>query len=170
MVDLSYAGLFAAIRNMPEASISSRFLLGEAPRLLFPFARRVLADAVRDGGFPPLMLEPIDFNGIYLLPARGEPSRCLTGGPWKYRPKPDPRLQGAIDEPRPFGLGSIGGLTLASRVLASGARFAARALCRGELRVGCVHRSPSASPIMFRALFAEGCCSARPSSRCSVAR
>ncbi|HVJ00558.1 MAG TPA: protein-export chaperone SecB, partial [Sphingomonas sp.] len=42
------------------------FLLGEAPRILFPFARRVLADAVRDGGFPPLMLEPIDFGGIYL--------------------------------------------------------------------------------------------------------
>jgi preprotein translocase subunit SecB len=42
------------------------FLLGEAPRILFPFARRVIADAVRDGGFPPLMLEPIDFTGIYL--------------------------------------------------------------------------------------------------------
>ena len=41
-------------------------IYAEAPRLLFPFARRVLADAVRDAGFPPLMLEPIDFNALYL--------------------------------------------------------------------------------------------------------
>jgi protein-export chaperone SecB len=41
------------------------FLLAEAPRILFPFARRVLADSVRDGGFPPLMLEPIDFAALY---------------------------------------------------------------------------------------------------------
>src|SRR3569623_1786606 len=54
LVDLSYAGLFG-LRNIPEEHIQP-FLLGEAPRLLFPFARRVLADAVRDGGFPPLML------------------------------------------------------------------------------------------------------------------
>jgi preprotein translocase subunit SecB len=64
LVDLSYAGLFA-LRNIPEDQLDG-FLLGEAPRILFPFARRVLADAVRDGGFPPLMLEPIDFAGIYL--------------------------------------------------------------------------------------------------------
>lgn len=63
VVDLSYAGLFA-VRNIPAEHLQP-FLLGEAPRLLFPFARRVLADAVRDGGFPPLMLEPIDFNGLY---------------------------------------------------------------------------------------------------------
>ncbi len=65
LVDLSYAGLFA-IRNVPEGEQLDGFLLGEAPRILFPFARRVLADAVRDGGFPPLMLEPIDFGGIYM--------------------------------------------------------------------------------------------------------
>lgn len=64
VVDLSYAGLFA-IRNVPQDQMEP-FLLGEAPRILFPFARRVVADAVRDGGFPPLMLEPIDFTGIYL--------------------------------------------------------------------------------------------------------
>jgi preprotein translocase subunit SecB len=48
------------------------FLLGEAPRLLFPFARRVLADAVRDGGFPPLLLEPIDFGALYLQQAQAQ--------------------------------------------------------------------------------------------------
>lgn len=66
-VDLSYAGLFG-LRNIPEDQLQP-FLLAEAPRILFPFARRVLADAVRDGGFPPLMLEPIDFASLYLQQA-----------------------------------------------------------------------------------------------------
>lgn len=64
LVDLSYAALFG-LRNFPQEHLQP-FLLGEAPRLVFPFARRVLADAVRDGGFPPLLLDPIDFNGLYL--------------------------------------------------------------------------------------------------------
>jgi preprotein translocase subunit SecB len=66
-VELEYAGLFG-IRNVPEDQIQP-FLLAEAPRLIFPFARRVLADAVRDGGFPPLMLEPIDFGALYMQQA-----------------------------------------------------------------------------------------------------
>ncbi len=66
-VELSYAGLFA-LRNIPEEQLQP-FLLAEAPRILFPFARRVLADAVRDGGFPPLMLEPIDFGQLYVAQA-----------------------------------------------------------------------------------------------------
>jgi preprotein translocase subunit SecB len=64
LVDLSYAGLFG-LRNVP-ADQAHPFLFGEAPRLLFPFARRVLADAIRDGNFPPLVLDPIDFNALYL--------------------------------------------------------------------------------------------------------
>ena len=63
-VDLLYAGLFA-IRNLPEEQMQP-FLLAEAPRILFPFARRIIADAVRDGGFPPLMLDPIDFATLYM--------------------------------------------------------------------------------------------------------
>lgn len=63
-VELSYAGLFA-LRNVPEDQLQP-FLFAEAPRILFPFARRVLADAVRDGGFPPLLLEPIDFGQLYV--------------------------------------------------------------------------------------------------------
>jgi preprotein translocase subunit SecB len=62
-LELLYGGLFA-LRNVPAEALQP-FLLGEAPRLLFPFARRVVADAVRDGGFPPLMLDPIDFNALY---------------------------------------------------------------------------------------------------------
>ena len=67
-VELSYAGLFG-IRNVPEDQVQP-FCYAEAPRLLFPFARRVLADAVRDGGFPPLMLEPIDFASLYMQQAQ----------------------------------------------------------------------------------------------------
>lgn len=62
-VELTYAGLFG-IRNVPDDQIQP-FLLTEAPRLIFPFARRVLADAVRDGGFQPLLLDPIDFTALY---------------------------------------------------------------------------------------------------------
>ncbi len=64
LIDLSYAGLFG-LRNVPDEAIDP-FLLAEAPRILFPFARRVLADAVQDGSFPPLLLEPLDFGAIYM--------------------------------------------------------------------------------------------------------
>lgn len=63
LVELTYAGLFG-LRNIPQEQIEP-FLLAEAPRILFPFARRVLADATRDGGFAPLMLDPIDFAALY---------------------------------------------------------------------------------------------------------
>ena len=72
IVELTYAGLFG-LRNIPEEHIQP-FLLAEAPRLIFPFARRVLADAVRDGGFPPLLLEPIDFAAMYQQQAAGQPA------------------------------------------------------------------------------------------------
>src|SRR5438874_10040821 len=64
VVDLSYAGLFA-IRNVPEEALPP-FLLIEAPRLLFPFARQVIADAIANSGFPPLLLDPIDFAAAYM--------------------------------------------------------------------------------------------------------
>jgi preprotein translocase subunit SecB len=70
VVDLQYAGLFG-LRNIPADHLQP-FLLGEAPRILFPFARRVLADVVRDGGFPPLMLEPIDFAQLYVQQAEAK--------------------------------------------------------------------------------------------------
>lgn len=72
VVDLAYAGLFA-VQNVPMEHLQP-FMLGEAPRLIFPFARRVIADAVRDGGYPPLMLDPIDFASLYMqqIQAQGE--------------------------------------------------------------------------------------------------
>ena len=78
IVALSYAGLFG-IRNVPAEHLQP-ILLGEAPRLIFPFARRVLADAVRDGGFPPLVLEPIDFIALYQAQVAAEGQPAVTTG------------------------------------------------------------------------------------------
>lgn len=68
VIDLKYAGLFG-VRNVPDDQLQP-FFLAEAPRILFPFARRVVADVVRDGGFAPLLLEPIDFHGLFLQQAQ----------------------------------------------------------------------------------------------------
>lgn len=64
IVELAYCGLIG-MRNMVDEQ-KHLFTYAEAPRLLFPFARRVIAEAVRDAGFAPLMLDPIDFNGLYV--------------------------------------------------------------------------------------------------------
>ena len=64
LIDLSYAGLFG-IRNFPEEALAP-FLLVEAPRILFPFARQIIAEAVQNTGFPPLLLEPIDFGRAFV--------------------------------------------------------------------------------------------------------
>jgi preprotein translocase subunit SecB len=77
-VDLVYGALFG-LRNVPQEQVAP-FMLGEAPRLIFPFARRVLADAVRDGGFPPLLLDPIDFNGLYLQQMQAVAEQNVEGG------------------------------------------------------------------------------------------
>lgn len=64
IVDLSYCGL-VGMRNMAEEQ-KHAFAFAEAPRFLFPFARRVIADATRDAGFAPLVLDPIDFGAVYM--------------------------------------------------------------------------------------------------------
>ena len=60
---MSYAGLFQ-IRNVPQEHMQPLLLI-ECPRLLFPFARQIIADATRQGGFPPLMIDPVDFAALY---------------------------------------------------------------------------------------------------------
>jgi len=62
--DLSYAGVFR-IQNVPQESVHPVVMI-ECPRLLFPFAREIVANAVRNGGFPPLMLDPVDFATLYM--------------------------------------------------------------------------------------------------------
>lgn len=63
LLELVYSGLFM-LHNIPEDALE-RTLLIEGPTLLFPFARRIVADAICDGGMPPLMIEPIDFANLY---------------------------------------------------------------------------------------------------------
>jgi preprotein translocase subunit SecB len=62
-VELLYGGLFQ-ITGVPEADLEPVLLI-ECPRFLFPFARRIIADVVSDGGFPPFMLDPIDFGAVF---------------------------------------------------------------------------------------------------------
>lgn len=63
-VELLYGGLFA-ITGVPEDELEPVLLI-ECPRYLFPFARRLIADVTTEGGFPPFLIEPIDFQGVYL--------------------------------------------------------------------------------------------------------
>ena len=76
-IELLYAGLFA-LRNVPADQLQP-FLLAEAPRLLFPFARKIIADAAMEGGFPPLRLDPIDFAGLYLQSAAQQQAEAPGG-------------------------------------------------------------------------------------------
>jgi preprotein translocase subunit SecB len=61
--DLNYGGVFR-LSNIPQENIGPLLMI-ECPRLLFPFARELIASAISNGGFPPLMLQPIDFVGLY---------------------------------------------------------------------------------------------------------
>jgi len=63
VAELKYGGLFV-LSNFPQEQIQPVVMI-ECPRLLFPFARQILAGATRDGGFPPLMIDPIDFVALY---------------------------------------------------------------------------------------------------------
>ena len=62
--ELNYAGLFR-VENFPAEQVQPVVMI-EGPRLLFPFARQIIADAVRGGSYPPLYIDPIDFHALYL--------------------------------------------------------------------------------------------------------
>ena len=70
LVELSYAGLFG-LRNFPDEAMGP-FLLVEAPRLLFPFARQIIAETVQNLGFPPVLLDPIDFAAAFMAQVEGQ--------------------------------------------------------------------------------------------------
>jgi preprotein translocase subunit SecB len=63
-LELVYAGLFK-IQNIPQQALEP-FLLVNCPSILFPFLRRIVADISREGGFPPLLLDPFDFAALYM--------------------------------------------------------------------------------------------------------
>jgi preprotein translocase subunit SecB len=62
-IELLYAGIFR-LQNIPQENMHPTMMI-ECPRLLFPFAREIMATTVRGGGFPPLLLDPIDFVALY---------------------------------------------------------------------------------------------------------
>ena len=80
VLEIDYVGMFF-IDNVPEEQLHP-FLLIECPRMIFPFLRRVVSDITRDGGFPPLNLENIDFISLY----RNEIARRQTEGEAKDAP------------------------------------------------------------------------------------
>ncbi len=63
VAELTYAGVFT-LNGLPDNAVEP-VLLVECPRILFPFARNILADVTRDGGFPPVLLQPIDFVALW---------------------------------------------------------------------------------------------------------
>jgi preprotein translocase subunit SecB len=80
LIEVDYAGVFL-IENATEAQLHP-ILLIECPRLLFPFVRRIVSDLTRDGGFPPLNIDVVDFVAIYRQElqrraAQGQPSPAL---------------------------------------------------------------------------------------------
>lgn len=72
-VDLVYSGLFQFV-NVPAAEIEPMVWV-ECPRLLFPFSRQILAEITREGGYPPLMINPIDFTPLYWAELRDRQAR-----------------------------------------------------------------------------------------------
>ncbi len=77
-VELLYGGVFQ-ITGVPAEELEP-VLLVDCPRFLFPFARRVIADVTSDGGFPPFLLDPIDFGGVYAArKAQGDLSQMGEG-------------------------------------------------------------------------------------------
>lgn len=77
LVELAYAAV-VTVRNAPEAMLATLVLV-EAPRMVFPFARAIIANATRDGGFPPLLINPIDF--AELLRRQQSPEQTAAAGP-----------------------------------------------------------------------------------------
>lgn len=77
-VELVYGGLFE-ITGVPNEELEP-VLMTECPRYLFPFARRIIADLIVDGGFPPFLLEPLDFSAIYAARQAQGGGEALVGG------------------------------------------------------------------------------------------
>jgi preprotein translocase subunit SecB len=76
-VELAYGGVFR-LKNVPEKDLAP-LLMVECPRLIFPFARQVLATTVQQGGFPPLMMEPVDFAALYMQNLRNMQAQKQAG-------------------------------------------------------------------------------------------
>lgn len=80
-IELVYAGLFR-LANIPEAAMQG-VLFVDCPTLLFPFLRRIVAELSQEGGFPPLMLNPIDFAALYRRNAQQQQQQAQGAAPLK---------------------------------------------------------------------------------------
>ena len=80
ILELDYAGLFL-IQNVPQEQLHPLLMI-ECPRLIFPYLRRIVSDVTRDGGYPPLNLEQVDFLSLYRAElARRQASQPPESGP-----------------------------------------------------------------------------------------
>ncbi len=78
IVELSYGGVVSLGPNVPKEHVAPLLLI-EAPRMLFPFARAVIAEATRDGGFPPMLVQPIDFTDLFRRQVEAMKAQQKTG-------------------------------------------------------------------------------------------
>ncbi len=78
-VELEYGGVFR-IQHFPQEHMLPLLFI-ECPRLLFPFARQIVADATRNGGFPPLLIDPIDFNAMFMQRMAEEQAKAKVEAP-----------------------------------------------------------------------------------------
>jgi preprotein translocase subunit SecB len=78
LVELAY-GTVVTVRNAPQEALAPLILI-ETPRIVFPFARAIIANATRDGGFPPLMINPIDFAELLRRQQEGAQAAAVPGG------------------------------------------------------------------------------------------
>jgi preprotein translocase subunit SecB len=77
LAELAYAGVFT-LNGLPAETVEP-VLLVECPRILFPFARNILADITRDGGFPPVLVQPIDFLALWQNRRQQQPGAAPAG-------------------------------------------------------------------------------------------
>lgn len=76
LLELDYAGMFH-LQGIPQGDMEAALLI-ECPRLIFPFARRIIADLTSDGGFPPLLVDPVDFRKLYMAQKQSQPQADPT--------------------------------------------------------------------------------------------
>jgi preprotein translocase subunit SecB len=78
LTEIDYAGIFE-LKNVSQAQLHP-FLMIECPRFLFPFVRRIVSDVTRDGGYPPLMIDNVDFMGLYRAEIERRQAEAAKGG------------------------------------------------------------------------------------------
>lgn len=78
LAEVDYAGIFE-LKHVPQGQLHP-FLMIECPRFLFPFARRIISDVTRDGGYPPLMIDNVDFLSLYRAEIERRQAEASKGG------------------------------------------------------------------------------------------